>query len=92
MEELWFRGVFLRSYEAVIGRTATILVTSLVFGWSHVYAAYDFPGGGLALGLVTFGLGAVSAYSVYRTDSLIGAILFHAGYDLLIILPVLATV
>jgi membrane protease YdiL (CAAX protease family) len=31
MEELWFRGVFLRNYKNLVGRKAAILVTSIVF-------------------------------------------------------------
>jgi membrane protease YdiL (CAAX protease family) len=45
MEELWLRAIFLKKYEALIGRMASILVTALVFGASHVNAAYEFPGG-----------------------------------------------
>ncbi len=89
MEELWFRAIFLKRYQPLIGRTAAILVTSAVFGASHVNATYEFPGGGLVFGVVVFILGVVGAYSMYKTDSLIGAVLFHAGYDLTIIVPVL---
>ena len=89
MEELWFRAIFLKPYEKVIGRFAAILVTSLVFGLSHLNATYEFPGGSVVFGVVVFVLGVAGAYSMYRTDSLIGAVLFHAGYDLTIIVPVL---
>ena len=91
MEELWFRAIFLKPYQAVIGRTAAIIVTSIIFGYSHVFASYDFPGGSVVFGLVVFALGLVGAYSMTKTDSLIGPILFHAGYDLIIIAPVLAS-
>ena len=89
MEELWFRAIFLKRYEKVVGRLAAILVTSAVFGVSHVNATYEFPGGSVVFGVVVFVLGVVGAYSMYKTDSLIGPILFHAGYDLTIIVPVL---
>lgn len=89
MEELWFRAIFLKRYQVLIGRTAAILVTSVVFGVSHVNATYEFPGGGIVLGLVVFALGVVGAYAMYKTDSLVGPVLFHAGYDLMIIVPVL---
>ena len=89
MEELWFRAIFLKNYETTIGRHAAIIVTALVFGASHVNATYDFPGGGFVFGLVVFGLGIIGAYSMFRTKGLIGAVLFHAGYDLLVIVPVL---
>jgi membrane protease YdiL (CAAX protease family) len=92
MEELWFRAIFLRQYEALVGRKAAILVTSLVFGASHINATYEFPGGGLVFGLVVTGLGLAGAYAMLKDDSLIGPFLFHAGYDLMVIVPVLATV
>jgi len=85
MEELWFRAIFLKRYELLIGRLAAILVTALVFGASHINATYQFPGGGLVFGSVVFGLGVAGAWSMFKTDSLIGAVLFHAGYDLVII-------
>jgi membrane protease YdiL (CAAX protease family) len=89
MEEIWFRAIFLKKYQAVIGRTATILITSLVFGASHVNATYEFPGGGVVFGFVVFVLGVAGAYSMFKTDGLIGPVLFHAGYDLMIIVPIL---
>jgi membrane protease YdiL (CAAX protease family) len=89
MEELWFRGIFLKRYEPLIGRVATVLVTSIVFGLSHWEAQYFFPGGGASLAFVVFVLGAAGARAMFRSDSVLGPILFHAGYDLLIILPVL---
>jgi len=91
MEELWFRAIFLKKYETLIGRNAAIIVTALIFGASHVNATYEFPGGGLVFGLVVFGLGLVGAHSMFKEDGLIGPVLFHAGYDLLIISSVLAS-
>lgn len=89
MEELWLRAIFLKKYEVIIGRGAAILVTAVVFGASHISATYFFPGGGYVFGLVVFILGAIGAYSMFKTEGIIGAVLFHAGYDLLIIVPVL---
>ena len=89
MEELWFRAIFLRKFETIIGRNAAIIVTAIAFGASHVSATYVFPGGGFVFGLVVFGLGLVGAYSMFKDDGLIGPVLFHAGYDLLVIIPVL---
>lgn len=89
MEELWFRGIFLKSYEPLIGRTLAILITALVFGISHVFATYEFPGGRLIFGSIVFTLGAVGASAMFKDDSIIGPILLHAGYDLLVIVPVL---
>ena len=92
MEELWFRGIFLKNYEAIIGRKAAINVTALVFGASHINATYAFPGGGVVFGLVVFGLGLVGAHAMLKDDSLIGPVLFHAGYDLLVIVPALNSI
>jgi membrane protease YdiL (CAAX protease family) len=89
MEELWFRGIFLKNFEPLIGRTAAILVTAIIFGASHINATYEFPGGPLVFGGIVFLLGLVGAYAMLKDDSLIGPVLFHAGYDLLVILPVL---
>lgn len=89
MEELWFRGIFLRKFEVLIGRTGAVVVTAVLFGASHINATYEFPGGGIVFGLVVFGLGLAGAYAMLKDDSLIGPVLFHAGYDLMIIVPVL---
>ena len=89
MEELWFRGIFLKRLEPLIGVKLSVIVTSIAFGASHVSATYAFPGGGLVFGVVVFALGAIGAYSMYKTDSVIGAVLFHAGYDLLVLIPIL---
>ena len=90
MEELWFRAIFLRDYETLIGRNAAIVVTALVFGASHINATCAFPGGGgIIFGGVVFALGLLGASLMFRSDGLIGPVLFHAGYDLLVIVPVL---
>lgn len=89
MEELWLRAIFLKKYDFLIGQRAAILVTALVFGTSHVFATYDFPGGKLVFGVIVFVLGLVGAQAMFKENGLIGPVLFHAGYDLMIIIPVL---
>jgi membrane protease YdiL (CAAX protease family) len=89
MEELWFRGIFLKRLEPIIGVNLSVIVTSIAFGASHVSAVYAFPGGGIVFGVVVFALGVVGAYSMYKTDSILGAVFFHAGYDLLVLIPIL---
>jgi membrane protease YdiL (CAAX protease family) len=89
MEELWFRAIFLRKYEAIVGRIAAIIVTAMVFGASHVNATYDFPGGGIVFGLVVLSLGLIGGFSMLKTDGLVGPVLFHAGYDLVVITSIL---
>jgi membrane protease YdiL (CAAX protease family) len=92
MEELWFRGIFLKKYEPLVGRLGAIILTSIIFGASHINATYAFPGGGIVFGLVVFGIGWVGAHAMFKDDSIIGPILFHAGYDLMVIVSVLQTV
>jgi membrane protease YdiL (CAAX protease family) len=89
MEELWFRGIFLNQFDALVGRNAAIIITALIFGLSHINATYEFPGGGFVFGTVVFILGIVGAYTMFKDNSLIGPVLFHAGYDLLIIVPII---
>lgn len=88
MEELWFRGVFLRSYEASIGWTGAMVVTALAYGTSHMNATYFESVVGLLFGLGVIGLGLVMAWAMRWANSLWGSVLFHMGMDMLIILPV----
>ena len=90
MEELWFRGVSLGKLTPVLGRTASIIVTALVFGSTHAAATYITPIQMLLFATIVIGLGLVNAYMMLKTDSIWGSVFFHAGYDLLVILPLLA--
>jgi membrane protease YdiL (CAAX protease family) len=90
MEELWFRGVSLGKLTPVLGRTASIIVTALVFGSTHAAATYITPIQMLLFSVIVISLGLVNAYMMLKTDSIWGSVFFHAGYDLLVILPLLA--
>jgi len=90
MEELWFRGVSLGKLTPVLGRTASIIVTALVFGSTHAAATYITPIQMLLFAVIVIGLGLVNATMMLKTDSIWGSVFFHAGYDLLVILPLLA--
>jgi membrane protease YdiL (CAAX protease family) len=90
MEELWFRAVALRKLVPLLGGPAAIVATSLVFGISHSAVTYvTDPQAWLFAGLVV-ALGLVNATVMLRTGSVWGSVLFHAGYDLLVVLPLLA--
>lgn len=91
MEELWFRGIFLRRLTPYLGAAATVVVTSLVFGLAHLGATYVAPLERVIFGAVVFVLGLVNGAVMLKTDSIWGSLLFHAGYDLLIIIPVLVS-
>jgi membrane protease YdiL (CAAX protease family) len=92
MEELWFRGVFLRSYEAGIGWTGAMVVTALAYGVSHMNATYFESWIGLVFGAGVIGLGLIMAWAMRWGNSLWGSVLFHMGMDMLIILPVVQSV
>ena len=92
MEELWMRGIFLKHYEPLVGQWAAILLTAFVFAAPHFFANYDFPGGCFVFAPVVFCLGVAGAYVMFKHDSILGAILFHAGYDLMVIVQVMETV
>ncbi|TFH07107.1 MAG: CPBP family intramembrane metalloprotease [Candidatus Atribacteria bacterium] len=89
MEELWFRAIFLKRFESLIGGVGAILVTALVFAASHFNATYSFPGGPYVYAVVVFILGVVGAHAMRKENGLLGAVLFHAGYDLVIVTSIL---
>ncbi|MGA9496641.1 MAG: lysostaphin resistance A-like protein [Terriglobales bacterium] len=87
MEELLFRGLFLGRYEPVIGKWLSILSTALVFTMAHMQITYA-PNDLWKFLLVLFGFSIAWGWLMQKTASLWGSVLFHAGADLLIILPV----
>jgi len=92
MEELWFRGIFLKRLSPFLGVTASVVATALVFGSVHVGATYITPVESFIFPLITIALGLVNGFVMFKTDSIWGSVLFHAGYDLLVIIPILVSV
>jgi uncharacterized protein len=88
IEELVFRGLFLGRYEPLVGKWLAILSTALVFTLAHVQVSYRTPVGFL---VVLFGLAIAWGWLMHKTGSLWGSALFHAGADLLIILPIFSS-
>jgi membrane protease YdiL (CAAX protease family) len=83
MEELWFRGLFLKKFEPFLGNHLSIFLTSLIFSIPHIFARYlSGIGMSLVFFLVVFSLGMASGYIIYKTKSIWGAVIFHMGYDL----------
>lgn len=80
MEELLFRGLFLRKLQPFFGRFLSNLLIAVVFAGIHltgsltgderIFVAFLFP---LALAL---------GYIMQKTDSVWGSILLHAGMDI----------
>jgi membrane protease YdiL (CAAX protease family) len=89
MEELLFRGLFLGRYERLIGTWPAIISTALSFTLAHMqvkYAPQLIP-----FLVVLLGLSIAWGWLMQKTRSLWGSAIFHAGADLLIILPIFKT-
>ena len=89
MEELLFRGLFLGRYEPLMGKRMAILSTALAFTLAHMQVSYAPNLWGFLL--ITLGLSIAWGWLMQKTESLWGSALFHAGADLLIILPVFSS-
>ena len=88
LEELMFRGLFLRKLEPFCGRFISNLLVALVFTVLHRGAFYTSDE---AIFLaVTFPLALVWGYVMQKTDGIWGSILFHAGMDIPIVLGIFA--
>jgi membrane protease YdiL (CAAX protease family) len=83
IEELLYRGLFLQKYTAFLGKGVANVLTALVFAILHTQVTYapemiQF----LAIVLV---LSLVWGFVIQKSDSLWGAVLFHAAGDCLIV-------
>jgi membrane protease YdiL (CAAX protease family) len=83
MEELLYRGVFLKRYEPFLGKGLSIILTAIVFALMHTQVTYAAQ---MILFLViVLVLSLIWGILIQKTDSLWGAVLFHAAGDCLII-------
>ncbi len=92
MEELWFRGIFLKQLEPLLGLGGTVLLTSIVFALMHGGATYLTP---VAIPFIvanTFTLGLACGYLMMKTNCIWGATLIHAASDLFLFIALLANV
>jgi membrane protease YdiL (CAAX protease family) len=81
MEELWFRGIFLRKLIPLIGVWGSVILAATIFSFAHVGAPYLTPAAIpiFLVNLFTFGISF--GYVMWKTDSLWGAVLIHAAAD-----------
>jgi membrane protease YdiL (CAAX protease family) len=92
LEELWFRGLFLRHLVPLIGVVGTVLLTSLWFSLLHALALSYLPSSLIPIFLVnTFTLGLACGILILKTTSIWGAVMIHAAADLFLFIAVLAT-
>ena len=88
MEEIMFRGLFLRKLEPFFGKFFSNLMIAFVFTLIHGAAVYTTD---MHIFLaVLFPLALAWGYIMQKTDSVWGSILFHAGMDIPIILGILS--
>jgi membrane protease YdiL (CAAX protease family) len=82
MEEIWYRGLFLKRLEPAVGAAGVIWLTTLLFGTSHLFATYIDPSGALVFGVITFTLGFGWALLMQKTNTLWGSLVFHVAADM----------
>jgi len=85
-EELWFRGIFLKPYGEFLGSGLANFLQAFIFSVTHMSVEYT-P---VILGFlfITFLLALIWGFIVQRTNSIIGASLFHATMDIAIALGI----
>lgn len=86
MEELLFRGIFQKTLNNFLKPGMTVLLTSIVFASAHLQVTYT-PNVLFFTGIV-FVLALMWGFLMHFTQSIIASFLFHAGSDLMIIIPI----
>ena len=85
-EELLFRGLFFGKLEPLLGRLATNVVMAVPFTLMH--AGVQFTANALLFMCFLFPLSLAWGYTLQKTDSLWGSILFHAATDIYVIVGI----
>jgi membrane protease YdiL (CAAX protease family) len=83
MEELLFRGLFLRRLGRIVGNHWANLVMATVFALAHLGVLFAKPLSTFLM--IVFLLGLLCGWIMQRTGSVLAPALFHAGIDMLII-------
>ncbi len=92
LEELWFRGLFLKKLAPLIGVAGTVILSSIWFAALHFLSVAYLPTTVIPIFLVnTFTLGLACGYLTLKTDSIWGAVLIHAAADWFLFIALLAT-
>jgi membrane protease YdiL (CAAX protease family) len=89
MEELLFRGIFLKHLNNLLKPVWTIILTSVVFAAAHLQVTYT-PDVLIFTGIVLI-LGMIWGFLMHYTQSILASMLFHAGADLMIIIPIFSS-
>jgi membrane protease YdiL (CAAX protease family) len=89
MEELLFRGLFLKRFEPFLGAGLANVLTALVYSLVHLQVTFT-PNLPVFL-IATFLLGLLWGYMMQKTGSILAPALFHAGVDTMIMLDFFAS-
>jgi membrane protease YdiL (CAAX protease family) len=90
MEELLFRGIFLKQYQTFLGNSLSIILTSIVFTLMHTQVTYAAQM--IQFLVIVLVLSLVWGTLIQKSDSLWGAVLFHAAADCLVIFGAFAVI
>jgi membrane protease YdiL (CAAX protease family) len=88
LEELMFRGLFLKKLRPFFGAFGANLLIAVVFTLLHKGAFYTSDE--YLFLAITFPLALVWGYLMQKTDAAWASILFHAGFDIPIMLGIFA--
>jgi membrane protease YdiL (CAAX protease family) len=86
MEELLYRGIFLKRYEPFLGKGLSAILTAVVFTLMHTQVTYAAQM--IQFLVIVLVLSLIWGILIQKTESLWGAVLFHAAADCLVIFGV----
>ncbi len=89
MEELLFRGLFLKRFEPFLGAGLANVLTAVIYSLVHLQVT--FTQNLLLFLIATFLLGLLWGYMMQKTGSILAPALFHAGVDTMIMLDFFAS-
>lgn len=89
MEELLYRGLFLQKYEPFLGKGMSNILTAVVFALIHTQVTYAAQM--IQFLVIVLVLSLIWGILIQKSDSLWGAVLFHAAGDCLIIFGAFAS-
>lgn len=86
MEEMLFRGLFLRKLEPFVGSFLAIFLLAFIFTGLHSWVSYTADN--RIFLAVTLPLALALGYIMKKTDAVWGSILLHAGMDIPIMIGI----
>ncbi len=89
MEEILFRGLFLRKLEPFYGKFISNFLIAFVFTGLHLFASYTSDQ--YLFIAILFPLALLWGYIMQKTNGIWGSILFHAGMDIPVIIGIFST-